>query len=51
MALIGAVLTLIDTRLILLLGAALTTWSAWRMGGWHASMRGKENDSLKEVLP
>jgi hypothetical protein len=20
----------------------LTTWSAWRMGGWHASMRGRD---------
>jgi DHA1 family tetracycline resistance protein-like MFS transporter len=38
MALIGAVLTLIDTRLILLLGAALTAWSAWRMQAWHHSI-------------
>ena len=57
MALIGAVLTLIDTRLILLLGAVLTTWSAWRMGGWHASMRSKDKDrdsdrdALKGALP
>jgi DHA1 family tetracycline resistance protein-like MFS transporter len=41
MALVGAVLTLIDTRLILLLGAALTAWSAWRMQGWHHSMNAK----------
>ncbi|NRR34098.1 MFS transporter [Oxalobacteraceae bacterium] len=42
MALAGAVLTLIDTRLILLLGAALSAWSAWRMTHWQASMA---NDS------
>jgi DHA1 family tetracycline resistance protein-like MFS transporter len=35
------VLTLIDTRLILLLGAALTAWSAWRMQAWHHSMAAK----------
>ncbi|WP_317204926.1 MFS transporter [Janthinobacterium sp.] len=35
MALIGAVLTLIDTRLILLLGAALSAWAGWRMLGWR----------------
>jgi predicted MFS family arabinose efflux permease len=38
MALAGAVLTLIDTRLILLLGAGLTAWSAWRIQGWRADM-------------
>ncbi|MET0264463.1 MAG: MFS transporter [Duganella sp.] len=38
MALAGAVLTLIDTRLILLLGSALSAWAAWRMQHWHASM-------------
>ena len=31
MALVGAVLTLIDTRLILLLGAALSAWAAWQI--------------------
>lgn len=34
MALAGAVLTLIDTRLILLLGASLSAWAAWRIGRW-----------------
>ena len=34
MALAGAVLTLIDTRLIFLLGASLSAWSAWRIGRW-----------------
>lgn len=38
MALAGAVLTLIDTRLILLLGAALTAWSAWRIHTWRSEM-------------
>jgi len=39
MALAGSVLTLFDTRLILLLGAGLTAWSAWRMHSWRASMQ------------
>jgi DHA1 family tetracycline resistance protein-like MFS transporter len=37
MALAGAVLTLIDTRLILLLGAALSAWAGWRMLGWRVA--------------
>ncbi len=40
MALAGSVLTLFDTRLILLLGAALAAWAAWRIQGWRASMQG-----------
>ena len=40
MALAGSVLTLIDTRLILLLGAVLSAWSAWRLRGWRARMAG-----------
>lgn len=35
MALAGAVLTLIDTRLILLLGAALSASAAWRIRQWN----------------
>ncbi len=35
MALAGAVLTLIDTRLILLLGAALSAGAAWQIGRWN----------------
>lgn len=38
MALAGAVLTLVDTRLILLLGAALACWAGWRLQGWRAQM-------------
>lgn len=34
MAAAGAVLTLIDTRLVLLAGAGLTAWAAWRMRAW-----------------
>lgn len=34
MALLGSVLTLIDTRLILLVGAGLSTWAAWRIQQW-----------------
>jgi hypothetical protein len=55
MALAGSVLTLIDTRLILLLGAALTTWSAWRMRSWHDSMANKDghhgHDKIEGALP
>ena len=39
MALAGSVLTLIDTRLILLLGAALSCWAAWRIGHWQTEMQ------------
>jgi len=46
MALAGAALTLIDTRLILLLGAALTAWSAWRMQAWHHSMHARVEGAL-----
>jgi predicted MFS family arabinose efflux permease len=35
MALAGSVLTLIDTRLVLLLGAALSAWAGWRLLGWQ----------------
>ena len=38
MALAGAVLTLIDTRLVLLLGAALSAWAGWRLQGWGGRM-------------
>ena len=38
MALAGSVLTLIDTRLILLLGAGLSTWAAWRIGHWQTEI-------------
>lgn len=34
MALAGSVLTLIDTRLILVLGAALAAWSGWQWLAW-----------------
>jgi DHA1 family tetracycline resistance protein-like MFS transporter len=38
MALAGSVLTLIDTRLILLLGAMLAAWAGWRLQGWRVQM-------------
>ena len=34
MAVLGSVLTLVDTRLILLVGAALSAWAAWRIHQW-----------------
>lgn len=40
MALVGSVLTLIDTRLILLLGALLSAWAGWRLQGWRVRMAG-----------
>jgi MFS family permease len=38
MALAGSVLTLIDTRLVLVLGAALSAWAGWRLQGWRMQM-------------
>jgi DHA1 family tetracycline resistance protein-like MFS transporter len=38
MALAGSVLALIDTRLVLLLGAALSAWAGWRLQGWGVKM-------------
>lgn len=38
MAAIGSVLTLVDTRLILLLGAVLAAWAGWRLRGWRREM-------------
>lgn len=40
MALAGSVLTLIDTRLILILGALLAAWAGWRLQGWRMQMAG-----------
>ncbi len=37
MAMLGSVLTLIDTRLILLVGAGLSAWAAWRIRQWSQS--------------
>jgi len=38
MALAGSVLTLADTRLILILGAALSIWAGWRLRGWRGEL-------------
>ncbi|QYF94222.1 MFS transporter [Massilia sp. PAMC28688] len=38
MALAGSVLTLFDTRLVLLLGAILSAWAAWLLHGWRARL-------------
>jgi len=35
MALAGSVLSLLDTRLILLLGACLSAWAAWQLLQWQ----------------
>ncbi|NHZ79429.1 MFS transporter [Massilia sp. CCM 8695] len=40
MALVGSVLTPVDTRLVLLLGALLSAWAAWRLLGWRVGMAG-----------
>lgn len=37
-ALGGSLLILLDTRLILLVGAVLAAWSAWRMRGWRRQL-------------
>ncbi|WP_395399238.1 MFS transporter [Pseudoduganella sp. UC29_106] len=38
MALAGSVLTLADTRLILVLGAVLSIWAGWRLRGWRGEL-------------
>ncbi len=38
MALAGSVLTLFDTRIILVLGALLAAWAGWRLQGWRVQM-------------
>lgn len=47
MALAGSLLTLIDTRLILLLGAALSSWAAWRIGHWQRELTQLANTQLE----
>ncbi|MEG0884899.1 MAG: MFS transporter, partial [Janthinobacterium sp.] len=39
-ALSGSVLTLIDTRLILVAGALSAAWAAWRMVAWRRQLDG-----------
>ncbi len=38
MAIAGSVFTLIDTRLILILGAILTTWAGCKLGAWRSDL-------------
>jgi hypothetical protein len=38
MAAIGSFLALVDTRLILLLGAVLAAWAGWRLRAWRAEL-------------
>jgi hypothetical protein len=38
MAALGAVLTLIDTRLVLVAGALFTAWAATRMRAWSRAV-------------
>ena len=49
MALAGAVLTLIDTRLILLLGAGLTASAAWRISHWNRLKLDSARPALSET--
>jgi len=49
MAIIGSVLTLIDTRLILLLGAAMSTWAAWRIGQWQKELADFDRNKLGAI--
>jgi len=50
MALAGAVLTLIDTRVILLLGAALSTWAAWRIGVWKKHLESNGETDTQNII-
>ena len=47
-ALLGSLLTLIDTRIILIFGATLSIWAAWRIGHWHAELVAKDNAEAAE---
>ncbi|MGZ8290832.1 MAG: MFS transporter [Telluria sp.] len=38
MAVAGSILTLVDTRLVLALGAVAAAWASWRLQGWHSEM-------------
>ncbi|GGY47317.1 MFS transporter [Pseudoduganella albidiflava] len=38
MALVGSVLVLIDTRLVLAVGAAASLWAGWRLHGWRREL-------------
>lgn len=38
MAIAGSLLALIDTRLVLALGAGLAAWASWRLQGWHGEL-------------
>ena len=38
MAATGSVLALVDTRLVLLLGAVLAAWAGWRLRAWRAEL-------------
>lgn len=49
MAMLGSVLTLIDTRLILLVGAGLSAWSAWRIQQW--SQAPSSNTQAEGIRP
>jgi hypothetical protein len=50
MALGGAVLTLFDTRLILLVGAMLSAWAAYRMRVWGAAGSGVAQGAAADRL-
>ncbi len=39
MALVGSALVLIDTRLVLGTGAALSLWAGWRLHGWRRELQ------------
>lgn len=49
MALAGAVLTLIDTRLVLMLGALLAAWAGWRLLRWQAALAHSPSPSATAV--
>ena len=46
MAVAGSVLALVDTRLVLALGAVLAAWASWRLQGWHCELAA---DGIKEL--
>ena len=46
-ALGGSLLILIDTRLVLVVGALCAAWSAWRMNRWRRHLNATDAPQLK----
>jgi DHA1 family tetracycline resistance protein-like MFS transporter len=51
-ALAGALLSLVDTRLVLALGAVLCAWAGWRIGAWRGELAAvRLSSNARRFLP